>query len=57
MVGGMETLKKMEALPVGRHDRPLDPPKIIQTIVFQDPFKDFLEAQQREVCLFFDSKA
>ena len=53
VVGGMDVLDKMEAVPVGDGDAPLDPIVIREVVVFVDPFEEFLkkrrEAEEEEM--------
>jgi peptidyl-prolyl cis-trans isomerase-like protein 2 len=53
VVGGMDVLDKMEAVPSGDGDRPLEDIVIREVVVFVDPFEEFLkkrrEAEEEEM--------
>uniref|UniRef100_A0A3B0MMN3 Peptidyl-prolyl cis-trans isomerase, putative n=1 Tax=Theileria annulata TaxID=5874 RepID=A0A3B0MMN3_THEAN len=40
VVGGLEILRKWNTLKVDDEERPLNPPKILQTIIYSNPFED-----------------
>jgi peptidyl-prolyl cis-trans isomerase-like protein 2 len=48
VVGGIETLRVMEAIPVDDNDRPVREIKILGTEVFVNPFKQLEEEQAEE---------
>lgn len=53
VVGGLDVLDKMEAIPTGEGDRPLEDITIKDVVVFVDPFEEFLkrrrEAEEKEI--------
>merc|ERR1711988_913639 len=46
LVGGMETLRKMEAVPTTDNDVPVEQIRIISTPVFSNPFRELEEDQK-----------
>lgn len=47
MVGGNDTLAKMEELEVDQeNDRPKHPPKILETVVFKNPFAEIRKKEE-----------
>jgi peptidyl-prolyl cis-trans isomerase-like protein 2 len=53
VVGGLDVLDKMESVPGGEGDRPLEDIVIREVVVFVDPFEEFLrkrrEAEMEEI--------
>ncbi len=47
VVGGLETLSRLENAPTDSSDRPVDEIKILDVVVFVDPFEEF-QKQKRE---------
>ena len=47
VVGGMETLAKMERVPTDAKDKPREPISITGATVFTDPYKEMAEEEDR----------
>lgn len=57
MVGGIDTLREMENLPTTKDDRPKTPPKILEIIVFKNPFAEILKEREMDrikVCSVYE---
>lgn len=48
VVGGMDVLDKMEAVESDKKDRPLEEIKVLEVLVFTDPFEDWREEKARQ---------
>mmetsp|Transcript_26530 Transcript_26530/g.76095 ORF Transcript_26530/g.76095 Transcript_26530/m.76095 type:complete len:300 (+) Transcript_26530:627-1526(+) len=48
VVGGVDVLRAMEALDTDKNDKPLVPPRIVETHVFSNPFTEAKEQLQKE---------
>lgn len=49
LVGGMTTLDRIEAVAVGKHERPLEEIKITATVVFNDPLDEADDLLEQEI--------
>ncbi len=49
IVGGKEVLDKMESVPTDESDRPLQEVKIVEVIVFVDPYEEFKKKLEKKL--------
>jgi peptidyl-prolyl cis-trans isomerase-like protein 2 len=48
LLKGLDVLKKMESIPTNHQDKPQADIKILETIVYQDPFEDYTTKLQKK---------
>ena len=57
VVGGLNVLKEMEAVPTDKHDRPIKPIRILATTIYEDPLEDLRSKKHQESAAFLAPSA